>query len=163
MEELQIRRYDSEDCDQVWEIISAVIANGETYVFDPDSSREKMLNYWLAPDKHVYVASIGDEIVGTFNFKANQPDRGSHIANASYMVSPQHGGKGIGESMGRYSLDEARRAGFKAMQFNIVIKSNERAVKLWEKIGFQIIGEIPKAFDHPKLGMTNAYIMYREL
>jgi ribosomal protein S18 acetylase RimI-like enzyme len=98
-----------------------------------------------------------------FLIKDNQPGLGAHIANAAYMVSEKAEGKGIGKSMCLYSLDEAKRLGYLAMQFNIVIKSNERAVKLWQKLGFQIIGEIPEAFRHKQLGLTNAYIMYRKL
>jgi len=160
---IKVRSFAESDADAVWSIIKEVIAGGETYVFNPDSSKEKMLNYWLASEKKVYVALIDDEVVATFTIKPNMPDRASHVANASYMVSPLHGGKGIGEFIGRYSLEEARRLGYTAMQFNIVIKSNERAVNLWKKIGFGIIGEVPNAFKHPRLGMTNAYIMYREL
>lgn len=161
--ETKVRPYTDQDNLKVWGIIEAVISEGETYVFYPDSSREKMLKYWLAPEKKVFVAILDDEVVGTFSIKPNMPDRGSHIANASYMVSPLHEGKGIGLYMANYSLGEAKRLGYKAMQFNIVIKSNERAVSLWKKIGFKIIGEVPNAFDHPRLGMTNAYIMYKEL
>lgn len=160
---LLVRPITTNDHDMLWKIIEAVIKGGETYVFDPDSSREKMLTYWLAPEKKVYVVEMEGEIVGTFTIKPNMADRGSHIANASYMVNPSHSGKGIGEFMGKYSLHEAKRLGYLAMQFNIVIKSNERAVNLWKKIGFKIIGEVPKAFRHPRLGFTNAYIMYREL
>lgn len=160
---LSVRKVLAKDHDQLWAIIKEVIAGGETYVFHPDSSREKMMAYWLAPDKHVYIVEENGEMVGTFTIKPNMPDRGSHVANGSYMVSPRHAGKGIGEFMGKYSLEEAKRLGYKAMQFNIVIKSNLPAVKLWQKIGFKIIGEVPNAFQHPKLGPTNAYIMYQEL
>ena len=65
--------------------------------------------------------------------------------------------------MGEFSLAEAKRLGYTAMQFNIVIKSNARAVNLWQNLGFKIIGEIPDAFNHKENGMTNAYIMYRKL
>lgn len=159
----QVRQVVNEDHDQLWKILEAVIKGGETYVFHPDSSRDKMLAYWLAPEKKSYVVEENGVIVGTFTIRPNMPDRGSHIANGSYMVHPDQAGKGIGEFMGRYSLEEAKRLGYEAMQFNIVIKSNERAVSLWKKIGFRIIGEIPNAFRHPSLGPTNAYVMYREL
>ncbi|HCM78024.1 MAG TPA: GNAT family N-acetyltransferase [Cytophagales bacterium] len=162
-ENLTVRSFEEKDREAIWNIISEVIAGGETYVFYPNSSKDKMLDYWLAPDKKIYVAQLEDEIVATFTIKPNMPDRGSHIANGSYMVSPGQGGKGIGEFIGRYSLTEAKKLGYQAMQFNIVIKSNERAVNLWKKIGFKIIGEVPNAFQHPRLGMTNAYIMYKEL
>jgi L-amino acid N-acyltransferase YncA len=151
------------DNDAIWNIIKEVIKSGDTYVFYPDSSREKMLDYWLAGDKKVYVAEVADKIVGTFTLKNNQPDMGSHIANASYMMDPQHSGMGIGKIMGEYSVEEARRLGYLAMQFNIVIKSNQRAVNLWKGLGFKILGEIPDALNHPVLGMTNAYVMHRAL
>ncbi|HNP06989.1 MAG TPA: GNAT family N-acetyltransferase [Cyclobacteriaceae bacterium] len=162
-DQLEIRLFAEKDKDAVWDIIHKVVANGETYVFHPDSSRDKMLAYWLAPDKQIYVAILEGKAVGTFTLKPNQPDRGAHIANASYMVSPDHEGKGIGTFMAKYSLEEAKRLGYLAMQFNIVIKSNENAIALWKKVGFEIIGEIPNAFNHPRLGMTNAYVMYKEL
>ncbi|WP_338876909.1 GNAT family N-acetyltransferase [Spirosoma sp. SC4-14] len=160
---LTIRKSTPVDHDKIWEIIQAVITTGDTYVFAPDSSREKMLAYWCGSDKHTYVALLDDTIVGTFVLKDNQPDLGSHIANGSYMTLPQATGRGIGKAMGEFSLVEAKRLGYKAMQFNIVVKSNRRAVNLWQKLGFTIIGEIPNAFNHQQLGLTNAYIMYQRL
>ena len=160
---VEIRKAIPMDHDRIWEIIRAVIATGDTYVFDPNSSKEKMLSYWCEQDKHTYVAVLNNQIVGTFVIKDNQPDLGSHIANAAYMASPLAAGQGVGKAMGVFSLQEAKRLGYKAMQFNIVVKSNERAVRLWEKLGFNIIGEIPEAFDHRKNGLTSAYIMYKKL
>ena len=160
---LTVRPYTSSDAEVVWEIIKRVIAGGETYVFDPTSSREKMMEYWLAREKKVYLVLSDDVVVGTFTIRPNMPDRGSHIANASYMVSPSHEGKGIGYFMANYSMEEAKRLGYIAMQFNIVIKSNERAVALWKKVGFSIVGEVPGGFQHPRLGLTNTYVMYKKL
>lgn len=160
---IEIRKATVTDSDKIWNIIKEVIATGETYVFNPDSPKEKMLAYWCGQDKHVYVALLNHELVGTFIIKENQPDLGSHIANASYMTSPQATGQGIGKKMGEFSLEEAKRLGYKAMQFNIVVKTNTRALRLWKKLGFSIIGEIPEAFSHRKDGLTNAYIMYRKL
>jgi len=160
---IEIRKAIPSDYDAIWEIIRQVIATGDTYVFDPNSSKEKMLAYWCAPDKHTYVAVINSEIVGSFVLRDNQPDLGSHIANGAYMTLPSASGQGIGKAMGAYSIEEAKRLGYTAMQFNIVIKSNERAVRLWQSLGFGIIGEIPEAFNHKKDGLTNAYIMYRKL
>ena len=160
---IEIRKAVASDQEEVWNIIRQVISGGDTYVFSPDSSKEKMLLYWFGNDKHTYVAVSAGRVVGTFLLKDNQPDLGSHIANGAYMTSPQEGGKGIGKLMGEYSIAEAKRLGYKAIQFNIVIKSNTRAVKLWQKIDFEIIGEIPDAFHHRQLGMTNAYIMYRKV
>jgi ribosomal protein S18 acetylase RimI-like enzyme len=160
---LHIRKATKEDHDSIWEIIRQVIALGDTYVFAPNSPKEKMLSYWCGNDRHTYVAVSDNEIQGTFFIKANQPDLGSHIANAGYMVLPGSSSKGIGYAMGEFSLEEAKMLGYTAMQFNIVMKSNERAVRLWKKLGFEIIGEIPDAFQHISLGLTNAYIMYRKL
>jgi ribosomal protein S18 acetylase RimI-like enzyme len=160
---IQFRKISPADHDTVWEIIRFVISSGDTYVFAPDSPKEKMLNYWCGEDRHTYVALINGQIAGTFMLRDNQPDLGSHIANGSYMSSPSARGKGVGFAMGEFSLQEAKRLGYKAVQFNIVIKSNQHAVILWQKLGFQIIGEIPEAFNHQKNGLTNAYIMYRSL
>lgn len=158
-----IRKYTLSDKEQIWEIIKSVISTGDTYVFAPDSPKEKMLHYWCGADKKTYVALIEDKIVGTFFIKDNQPDLGSHVANAGYMVAPDARGKSIGRRMAEFSLKEAKRLGYRAMQFNIVVKSNTGAVRLWQSLGFEIIGEIPEAFNHIENGLTNAYIMYRKL
>ena len=160
---LEIRKAAEEDKPAVWQIIKTVIATGDTYTFAPDSTEEEMMAFWFSPDKHTYAALLDNIIAGTFFLKANQPALGAHIANAGYMVAPGNYGKGIGRQMAEWSLIEARRLGFTAMQFNFVVKSNVYAVKLWQDIGFEIIGEIPDAFDHRQNGLTNAYIMYRKL
>lgn len=159
---LTIRPAEERDKFAVWQIIKEVLAAGDTYT-DTDSSEEAIDEHWRSPDKHKYVAVEEGEIVGTLYLRANQPGRGSHVGNASYMVSSAARGRGVGKQMALWSLDEARRLGFTAMQFNFVVKSNENAVALWQKIGFAIVGEIPDAFDHAKNGLTNAYIMYRKL
>lgn len=183
---ITIRKYTEEDKEQIWKIIKSVISTGDTYVFAPDSSREKMLRFWCGAEKQTYVAVLSEppalagglnlpeknfasankpdeKIVGSFYIKENQPDLGSHIANAGYIVSPEARGRGVGRQMAEFSLEEARRSGYKAMQFNFVVKTNEMAVKLWQNLGFEIIGEIPEAFNHLEKGLTNAYIMYRRL
>lgn len=160
---LEIRKANEPDKTEVWEIIKEVISTGESYIFYPNTPREKMLEYWFAADKETYVAVSENEIVGTFFIKANQPDLGSHICNAGYMVSSKTKGKGIGRKMVEFSLTEGKNLGYQAMQFNFVVKSNEIAVKLWLALGFEIIGEIPEAFQHKENGLTNALIMYRKL
>lgn len=160
---IKIRRATADDYDEIWNIIRQVIATGDTYVYDPDSSKEKMLKEWFGGNKHTYVALLENKIAGTFFIKGNQPDLGSHVANAGYMTDPGMPGKGIGHAMCEFSLHEAKRLGFTAMQFNIVVKSNERAIQLWKKLGFEIIGEIPEAFNHKQLGLINAFIMYKKL
>jgi ribosomal protein S18 acetylase RimI-like enzyme len=122
-----------------------------------------MLDYWCGNDKHTYVAEINHEVVGTFIIKDNFPGLGSHVANASYMTKPGAFGKGIGRTMAEFSLTEAKRLGYRAMQFNIVVKTNDRAIRLWQKLGFEIKGEIPDAFKHSEKGYTDAYIMWKRL
>jgi L-amino acid N-acyltransferase YncA len=159
-----IRKAESSDHEAVWEIIREVISGGDTYVFDPETPKEEMLAYWLSPEKYVYVAE--DEnglILGTFWLKPNQPGLGDHVCNAAYMVAGSAKEVGVGRRMGEYSLDEARRLGFHAMQFNFVVASNTAAVRLWESIGMQIIGTVPDAFRHKVLGLTDSLIMYRRL
>lgn len=161
---MNIRKFDQiNDAEAVWEIIEKIIIEGDTLVFSPNSTREQMLDYWSADDKFAYVAEIDNEIVGTFYIKANQPGLGSHVANAGYLVHPAQRGKGIAEKLCRFSLDEARQLGFKAMQFNIVISTNEVAVRLWQKCGFEIVGRLPKVFQHQKLGLVDAFVMFQEL
>lgn len=159
----EIRQAEDRDKPAIWQIIKAVIAGGDTYVFAPDTPEEEMMAYWFTPDKCNYVAVEDGEVLGIYWLRANYPGLGSHDANGAYMVSPNAKGKGIGKQMAEHSIEEARRLGFTAIQFNFVVKSNTVAVKLWQSVGFEIIGEIPDAFNHSKNGLTNAYIMYRKL
>jgi GNAT superfamily N-acetyltransferase len=160
---IQIRRSNSTDANAIWEILKAIIQEGDSFVYPTGSTKYEILEHWFSRNKHTYTALLDGKIVGTFFIQDNQPGLGSHIANAGYATSPNLYGQGIGKEMGIFSLNEARRLGYKAMQFNIVVKTNERAVKLWQSIGFKIIGEIPEAFQHRTLGLVNAYIMYQKL
>lgn len=159
----EIRKYRDTDKNRIWEIIESVITAGDSFTLAPDAEREEMLADWCSAEKHTFVAVSENEVVATFYIKPNQPGLGSHVANGSYMVAPEARGKGAGRTIGEFSIAEAKRLGFRAMQFNFVVKSNERAVKLWQSLGFAIIGEIPEAFDHKENGLTNAYIMHRKL
>jgi ribosomal protein S18 acetylase RimI-like enzyme len=160
---VDIRKAEDRDKTAIWQIIKSVLAGGDTYVFDPDTPEDEMLAYWFSPEKHVFVAEDGGEILGTYWIKANQPGLGSHVGNGAYMVSPNAKGKGIGRKMAEHSIEEAGRLGFHSIQFNFVVKSNEVAVRLWKSVGFEVIGEIPEAFNHKQNGLTSALIMYRKL
>ena len=162
-EHILIRKAAANDFDAIWEIIQAVISTGDTYSYAPNSSKEKMLAYWCNQDKHTFVACIEESIVGTFIIKDNNQDLGSHVANASFMTHPDKFGRGIGRTMGEFALAEAKRLGYYAMQFNLVVKSNEGAVRLWQKLGFEIMAEIPAAFNHQEKGLIPAYIMWKKL
>ena len=160
---LLIRKATDTDRDSIWSMIKDVIEKGDSYVFAPDSSKKKMLDFWFHQNHYTYVAILDGKSVGTFFIRDNFPDLGSHVANAAYITHQNSRGSGIGRRMGEYSIVEAKKLGYKSMQFNMVVKSNIGAVKLWQNLGFKIIGEIPKAFNHHQLGLTNAYIMWKEL
>ena len=149
--------------DEIWQIFHEVVATGDTYVFDPTTTRDQALSYWLSLEAHTFVALDGSEVCGTYILKQNQPGLGSHVANASYMVAASGRGRGIGSLMCAHSLDQARRLGFTAMQFNMVVSTNEAAISLWKKHGFRIVGTLPKVFRHAKIGEVDAFIMHRFL
>lgn len=160
---MNIRKAIDQDRHEVWEIFTAVIQTGDTYVFAPDTAKEDLDKHWFSPYMDTYVLEENGEILGTYIIKPNQIDLGSHIANASYMVHPKAQGKGIGKLLCEHSLMEARKFGFMAMQFNLVVSTNKVAVKLWQKFGFEIIGTIPNGFNHLTLGYVDAFIMYLKL
>ena len=158
-----IREASEHDRDAVWEIFRTVVAAGDTYVFDPEIPREEALAYWFHPGTRTYVAESEGRVVGTYILKPNQPGLGSHVSNAAFMVSPSARGLGIGRAMGEHCLEEARRLGYRAMQFNFVVSTNEAAVKLWERLGFTIVGTLPGAFRHGTRGFVDAYVMFQTL
>jgi len=151
------------DFESIWRIFQAVVATGTTYAFLPDTPRQDAFEYWLGPGTRSYVAEDEGRVAGMYKIVANQPGLGSHVANASFMVDPGLAGKGVGRLMGVHCLREARDAGFVAMQFNYVVSTNAAAVELWKKLGFSIVGTLPKAFRHRDLGYVDAYVMYRFL
>lgn len=161
MSEIRIRPSRPEDEPAIWEIFSRVVAGGDTYVFPQDSSPELFRAHWIAHKP--FVAEIDGEIVGTCIIKPVQMGLGSHISNGSYMVHPDHHGKGIGRALGEFSLKHSREEGYRAIQFNIVVSTNEAAVSLWTKLGFRIIGRCPGAFKHATRGYVDTLVMYQEL
>lgn len=160
---MHIRRATASDADPIWDIFHSVVAGGDTYAFDPETSREDALAYWLHPSNRCYVAQLESEVVGTYILKANQPALGSHVANAAFMVAPRARGRGVGRHMGEHALDEARRLGFRAMQFNFVVGTNARAIETWKRYGFAVVGRLPMAFLHPTKGFVDALVMHRML
>jgi len=147
----------------MWEIFRAIVAAGDTYVFAPDTPRADAHAYWFAPGVSSWVAEEDGRVVGMYKLVPNQPGLGSHVANASFMVAPAFSGRGAGRQMGLHCLDEARRRGFRAMQFNFVVSTNAPAVALWRSLGFTVVGTLPGAFRHAELGYVDAYVMYRPL
>jgi L-amino acid N-acyltransferase YncA len=160
---LSIRPAVEADFAAMWPIFKTVIAPGTTYVFAPDISEADARDYWFGNGVSSWVAESDGRVVGMFKLVANQRDLGAHVANASFMVDPSAGGKGIGKAMGLRCLQEAKKAGYKAMQFNFVVSTNEAAVALWKSLGFAIVGTLPRAFAHRTLGFVDAYVMHRTL
>jgi len=160
---LSIRAADTADADALWAILHAVIARGDTYVFDPATPRAAALDYWLQAEHRCHVAVHDGRVVGTYVLKANHRDLGAHVANAAFMVAPDARGLGVGRQMGEHCLAEAARLGFRAMQFNFVVSTNVAAVRLWQELGFAIVGTLPGAFRHPDQGFVDAFVMFRTL
>ena len=181
---MKIRPATDADRNAIWTIFHHVVAAGDTYALDPQMSREDALAYWFAPGTHTYVAegdAVGDgvavpgkptasptiirapQILGTYILRPNGSGGGSHVANAGFMVSAGARGKGIGRAMAKHCLNEARRLGFRAMQFNFVISTNTSAIRLWKQLSFGIVGTLPGAFRHPDKGYVDVYVMYRSL
>ncbi len=160
---MDIRRATPQDAAAIWHILEPMIRAGETYALPRDMSEDDARAYWMSPRHEVFVAIIDGVTAGTYYLRANQQGGGAHVANCGYVTSPGFTGRGVARSMCLHSLAEARRRGFKAMQFNLVVSSNERAVALWQKLGFAIVGRLPRAFEHPKLGLVDAFVMFREL
>lgn len=160
---LTIRPAGPADHDAIWRIVHEVVSAGDTYPYPPDTTRDEAMALWFPPGAWTYVAELDGRVVATYVMKANQPGQGCHVANCGYMVEQAASGRGVGEALCRHSLDEARRLGFLAMQFNFVVSANERAVALWKKCGFAVVGTVPQAFRHPRLGLVDTYVMYRPL
>jgi GNAT superfamily N-acetyltransferase len=158
-----IRPSRPEDAEPIWDILRPTLRAGETYAVSPDLSREEALAYWFSPAHEVFVAEEDGRVLGTYYMRANQPGGGRHVANCGYMTAPAAQGRGVARAMGEHSLEHARRRGFKAMQFNFVVSANERAVSLWQRLGFSIAGTLPGAFEHPRLGFVDVYVMFRAL
>jgi L-amino acid N-acyltransferase YncA len=158
-----IREASDHDRDAVWKIFQAVVATGDTYVFDPETPRDEALAYWFNPGTLTYVAESEGRVVGTYILRPNRPGLGSHVSNAAFMVSPSARGLGIGRLMGEHCLDGARRLGYRAMQFNFVVSTNVAAVTLWQRLGFNIVGTLPGAFRHRTNGYVDAYVMFQTL
>jgi ribosomal protein S18 acetylase RimI-like enzyme len=163
LRDVRIRAAAENDFAGMWPIFQAVGAPADTYVFSPAATREDAFDYWFGPGVASFVAESAGRIAGMYKLIPNQRDLGAHMANASFMVSPDERGRGIGEALGRHCLEEARKRGFAAMQFNFVVSTNAGAVALWGKLGFEIVGILPKAFRHGRLGEVDAYVMHRFL
>ncbi len=158
-----IRPATDRDKDAIWAIMEPIIRAGETYTLQRDMDKASALAYWLSAEHEVFVADENGEIVGTYFLQPNQQGGGGHVANCGYMTAFTATGRGVARAMCEHSLGRARSRSFRAMQFNFVISTNTRAVRLWQSFEFEIVGTLPKAFLHPTLGYVDAFVMYRDL
>ena len=160
---MRIRRAVPGDRAAIWSIIEPVIRAGESYALDRDMAADEALAYWLGPDKETFVAEEEGALLGTYYMRPNQAGGGRHVCNCGYMVSPAARGRGTAAALCRHSLELARQLGYRAMQFNFVVSTNETAVRLWQKLGFSIVGRLPGAFNRPRLGDVDALVFYQDL
>ena len=159
-----IREYTDDDWPAVWAIFQEVVGARDTYVYDPEWSSDEARAVWVEPPPgHAVVACDGSRILGSAKMGPNRPGPGSHVATASFMVDRNARRHGVGRALGEYVLAWAREEGYAAMQFNAVVETNVPAVKLWQALGFEIIGTIPEAFEHAQLGRVGLHVMYRRL
>lgn len=160
---IEIRSFQEKDWQAVWSILHEVFLKGDTFPNNPDTSEGEAKIYWVEQPKHTFVAELNGVIVGSYHIKDNQLGLGSHIANAGYVVRAECRGMGVGLSLAQHSIEFARLKGYLAMQFNLVVSTNLASIELWKKLGFSVIGAIPKAFNHKSKGLVDAFIMYRDL
>jgi L-amino acid N-acyltransferase YncA len=162
--DLRVRVAGTEDWPAIWPIWHRVVASGDTYTWAPDTPEETARGLWMPPaPAATLVAEVEGVVVGTALLKPVQPGLGDHVANAGFMVDPDRAGGGIGRGLAEATLVEARRRGYRAMQFSAVVEVNTRAVRLWRSLGFEIVGTIPEAFRHPTRGLVGLHVMHRSL
>src|SRR5256885_5135090 len=160
---MTVRLANGNDRGAIWQILEPMIRAGETYTLPRDMSREQALEYWFAPEKETFVWEENGAVLGTYFLKANQQGGGAHVANCGYVTAAAAQGRGIARAMCLHSLERAKERGFRAMQFNFVLSRNERAGQLWLSLGFEVIGTLPGAFEHPERGFVDALVMYRHI
>ena len=161
---IRISRMEPAEWPAVWTLLQPVFQSGETFAFSPNISEGEAREAWLAAPAATYVAKGPDDrVVGTYFIKPNQPGLGSHVCNCGYVVAESSRGQGVASLMCEHSQAEAKRLGFLAMQFNLVVSTNESAVGLWQKLGFQTVGRLPGAFRHQRLGLVDAFVMFKTL
>ena len=157
----RIRPFHTDDWPQVWAILEPVFRAGETYSLDRDISQDEAYRIWVTAPTATFVCHDEGSILGTYYIKPNHGGPGSHVCNCGYVVAPQARGRGLATAMCRHSQDQAHRLKFRAMQYNLVVSTNEGAVRLWEKLGFRTVGTLPGAFRHPTQGFVDAFVMFK--
>ncbi len=158
-----IRPATTADHTAIWAILEPIIRAGETYALPRDMAEADAIAYWTGADRETFVAERDGKILGTYYIRANQAGGGAHVANCGYVTDAAASGQGIARQMCAHSLAHAKRRGFRAMQFNLVVATNKRAMKLWQSLGFETLATLPAAFEHPQFGFVDALVMFRSL
>jgi GNAT superfamily N-acetyltransferase len=159
-----IREAIAQDWAAIWPFLREIVRAGETYTYPRDIDDDAARAIWMAPPPACTLVAVdGDTVLGTAKIAPNQLGPGAHVANASFMVDPAHGGKGVGRALGTAVLERARADGYRAMQFNAVVETNAGAVRLWRSLGFTVLATVPEAFLHPSLGYVGLHVMHRAL
>ncbi|WP_420559562.1 GNAT family N-acetyltransferase [Tepidicaulis sp.] len=160
---MRIRKAETADKAAIWKILEPMIREGETFPLPRNMTEWEALEYWFGKGASVFVAEEAGNILGTYHLTPNQPGGGSHVANGGYVTAPEARGRGIARAMCLHSFDMAKTLGYRAMQYNLVVSTNEAAVHLWQDCGMKLIGRLPGAFHHPEKGDVDALVMYRTL
>lgn len=160
---MHIRQATEDDFEQIWPFFRDIAAAGETYAYPRDVTREQAFELWMRLPRKTFVAEEDDRILGSYYIKSNQMGPGDHVCNCGYMVSPAARGRGLAAAMCEHSQRVAREFGYRAMQFNSVVSTNETALRLWTRLGFDTVGRLPRAFRHPTQGEVDALVMYKWL
>jgi len=158
-----IRLIEPADYPALGRAMEAAVRSGETIAVPMDASPDEAVRWWVGGKEAVFVAEDAGQVLGTYYLRPNQLGNGSHVVNAGYLVADDARGRGLATALCAHSLEEARRRGYLAMQFNFVVETNETAVRLWQKMGFRILTTIPKAFRHPSKGLVGAHVMWQWL
>jgi L-amino acid N-acyltransferase YncA len=160
-----IRNATDDDWPRIWPFFHEIAAAGETFTYDREMTEAQGRAIWMVgpPGRTVVAVAPDGTVMGSANMYANRAGPGSHVASASFMVDPARAGQGVGRALGEDALQWARAKAYRAMQFNAVVESNTRAVKLWQSIGFEIVGTVPDAFAHPSAGLVGLHVMYQRL
>ena len=160
---MHIREAKLPDWDDIWPIFQEVVSAGDTYAYPVQTNKSEAKNLWISKPRVTFVLEDEGKILGTYSLKTNPDGPGQHVCNCGYMVSSAARGKGLATVMCEHSQEVAKNLGYKAMQFNFVASTNEEAVRLWNKLGFETVGRLPKAFAHPVQGLVDALVMYKWL
>ena len=161
---MRIREATTADWPSIFPIFDAIVSEGTTYAYPEGLSSDEARALWMpGPPSRTVVAVEGDAVVGTATMGPNRPGRGSHLATASFMVDPATRSRGVGRALGNDMLDWARAKGFRGVQFNAVVETNEAAVHLWQSLGFEIVGTVPGAFHHADGRYVGLHVMFHPL